>query len=71
MTSTYWWKNNIEVEKEHLLIIKTIESNSELIIQKISEIHSYENPECIRIPITKGSEKYLHWISSVLQNIEE
>ena len=66
--STYWWKNNIEVEKEHLLIIKTIESKSDLIIQKIREIHSYENPECIRIPITKGSDKYLNWISNIVNN---
>ncbi len=69
--STYWWKNNIEVEKENLLIIKTIKSKSDLIIQKIREIHSYENPECIRIPITKGSEKYLNWITNVVIDKKE
>ncbi|MBY9002342.1 MAG: divalent-cation tolerance protein CutA [Candidatus Lokiarchaeota archaeon] len=69
--STYWWKNNIEIEKEFLLIIKTVESKSDLIIQKIQETHSYENPECIRIPITKGSEKYLNWIANVVNNSKE
>ena len=64
--STYWWKDKIEVEKEQLLIIKTIRRKSDLIIQRIQNIHSYENPECIQVPITKGSENYLNWITNVV-----
>jgi len=69
--STYWWKNQIDVEKEQLLIIKTIEEKSNQVIQKVREIHSYENPECIRIPITKGSTQYLQWIADVVSYNKE
>jgi periplasmic divalent cation tolerance protein len=69
--STYWWKNQIDVEKEQLLIIKTIEEKSNQVIQKVREIHSYENPECIRISITKGSTQYLQWIADVVSYNKE
>lgn len=60
--SIYWWKGKIEEDNEYLLIIKTIEENSETIIQKINQVHSYDTPECIGFKIDRGSEKYLNWI---------
>jgi periplasmic divalent cation tolerance protein len=64
--SIYSWKGNIEEANEHLLIIKTKESNGELIIQRVKELHSYSEPECIGLKIKKGSETYLNWISEVV-----
>ncbi|MFX1592262.1 MAG: divalent-cation tolerance protein CutA [Promethearchaeota archaeon] len=65
--SIYRWRDKIEQDNEHLLLIKTIEENSESIIQKINEIHSYDTPECIGFKIEKGSEKYLNWITEVVK----
>jgi len=65
--SIYRWKGEIEEDNEYLLLIKTIEENNQLIIQKINEIHSYETPECIGFKIEKGSEKYLNWITEVVE----
>ncbi len=65
--SIYRWKGEIEEDNEHLLIIKTSEKNSELIIQKVNELHSYDTPECIGFKIEKGSEKYLNWITEVIK----
>ena len=64
--SIYRWKGNIERENEMLLIIKTSENKCDLIIQKVREIHSYSNPECVAFKIEKGSEKYLDWINEVV-----
>ncbi|MFX0057295.1 MAG: divalent-cation tolerance protein CutA [Candidatus Hodarchaeota archaeon] len=64
--SIYRWQGRIEEDNEHLLIIKSTEKKSEVIINKINEIHSYETPECIGIKIEKGSEKYLNWIHSIV-----
>ena len=64
--SIYRWKGNIERENEMLLIIKTTENKCDLIIQKVREIHSYSNPECVAFKIEKGSEKYLDWIKEVV-----
>jgi len=65
--SVYRWKGKIEEDDEYLLLIKTIEKNSELVINKINEVHSYETPECIGFKIEKGSEKYLNWIAEVVE----
>ena len=65
--SIYRWEGEIQEDNEHLLLIKSTEQKSELIIQKIKEIHSYEEPECIAIKIESGSETYLEWIKKVVE----
>ena len=65
--STYKWKGEIEEANEALLVIKTIEENSELLIEKINEIHSYDTPECVGFKIDKGAERYLNWITNVVK----
>lgn len=65
--SLYRWKGKIEEDNEHLLIIKTNEQKSNQVIDKINEIHSYENPECIGFTIEKGSESYLNWINEIVK----
>ncbi len=65
--SIYEWEGNIEEDKEHLLLIKTTGDKSQKVIDKISEIHSYDTPECIAVKIEKGSEAYLKWIGKVLK----
>ncbi len=66
ISSVYRWKGEIQEDNEHLLLIKTTEDNSESIIQKINEIHSYDIPECIGFKVEKGSQKYLNWIKDVV-----
>ena len=64
--SIYRWKGNIERENEMLLIIKTTEKKCDSIIQKVREIHSYSNPECVAFKIERGSKNYLDWINEVV-----
>jgi len=65
--SIYKWKGNVEEDGESLLIIKTKEEKSDLLIKKINELHNYEIPECIGFKIEKGSDNYLNWIR---ENVE-
>jgi periplasmic divalent cation tolerance protein len=67
INSIYLWKNNIEEENEHMLLIKTIDQNSDKLIEKVNELHSYELPECIGIKIEKGSQQYLNWIKESIE----
>jgi len=64
--SIYEWEGKIEENNEHLLLIKTTERKSDILIHKIKEIHSYEICECIGFKIEKGSENYLNWIKDVV-----
>jgi periplasmic divalent cation tolerance protein len=61
--SHYRWKGKKETSKEVLLIIKTKASLYKQLEKTILRYHSYEVPEIICLPITKGSRTYLNWIS--------
>ena len=60
--SYFRWKGESSIEKEDLLIIKTRKRNMKEIIQRITELHSYEVPEIIALPIIEGYDEYLKWI---------
>ncbi|WP_066973431.1 divalent-cation tolerance protein CutA [Methanobrevibacter filiformis] len=65
--SIYWWENNIEKDKETILLIKTLEENVEKVINRIKEIHSYENPCILAIPISNVSDSYLKWLKEEVE----
>jgi periplasmic divalent cation tolerance protein len=62
MQSVYRWKEAVESAEEWLLIIKTTAAAFAGVSAAIRELHSYELPECIQIPIEDGSRDYLNWI---------
>jgi periplasmic divalent cation tolerance protein len=65
--SIYRWQGKIEEAEEYLLIIKTTAENFAELSGAIKELHCYDLPECIAIPITDGVASYLNWISDALQ----
>jgi periplasmic divalent cation tolerance protein len=62
MKSTFRWKGQISNEEEVLLIVKTKDRLFEKVKKRVLELHSYEVPEVLALPILSGSEKYLSWI---------
>lgn len=62
--SIYTWKDKIEDEKELLLIMKSKKELFEDIVCCIKELHPYEVPEVIAMPIIEGNAEYLNWIDS-------
>ncbi|MGE5206264.1 MAG: divalent-cation tolerance protein CutA [Chlamydiota bacterium] len=60
--SVYRWRGKVESAAEHLLIVKTTAQRFDAVARTISELHSYELPECIQLPIEAGSKEYLRWI---------
>lgn len=62
LRSVYRWKGKIWDEGELLLVIKTRMALFQQVERKIREMHSYEVPEIISIPIARGSEPYLNWV---------
>lgn len=61
--SLYWWQEKISKDKEHILFIKTQASLYSSLQDKILEVHPYEVPEIIALPLFKGYAKYLSWVS--------
>ncbi len=62
--STYRWQGKIESETEVPLLIKTSKSAYKRLEGLIHEIHPYELPEIIAVPLTAGLPAYLSWVSS-------
>ena len=65
--STYWWKGNVETAEEWLLFIKTRKNLYEELEKAVKEIHPYETPEIIAMPIVTGSKDYLEWLRNELK----
>lgn len=62
IASTYMWQGKITKEAEFLLLIKTTAHLYPAVETAIMENHSYEVPEIIQIPITRGLPAYLTWV---------
>jgi len=60
--SVYRWQGKVETAAEHLLVIKTTAGLFDAVAKAIRELHSYELPECIQLPIEAGSAEYMKWI---------
>lgn len=66
--SVYRWQGQIESEPEWQLTIKTDLAKFSTLETKIRELHSYEVPEIIALPIVAGSEPYLQWMSEAVNS---
>ncbi|MBN1761852.1 MAG: divalent-cation tolerance protein CutA [Methanomicrobia archaeon] len=62
VNSYYRLEGEVCEDNEALLIIKTEKSMINKIIKRIKEVHSYDVPEIIALPIIAGYEKYLEWV---------
>jgi len=59
--SVYWWDNEVQENEETLCIIKARSADFEAVRQRVLELHSYEVPEIIAVPITAGHDDYFSW----------
>ncbi|MBS3781443.1 MAG: divalent-cation tolerance protein CutA [Candidatus Thermoplasmatota archaeon] len=60
--STYSWEDELMKSEEWMCFIKTRSDKFRKVESKIKEVHSYENPEIIALPIIEGSQEYLEWV---------
>ncbi|MGH9546541.1 MAG: divalent-cation tolerance protein CutA [Terriglobales bacterium] len=60
--SIYRWEGEIEEAEEWLLIVKTTRGAFERVRDAITDLHSYDLPECISVSIDEGNLEYLSWI---------
>ena len=60
--SYYTWNNNTEHSRELLLLIKTRKALYDRVEKRIIELHNYEVPEIIALPVERGLATYLKWV---------
>lgn len=62
LESTYRWEGKIETAQEILLLIKTPEEKLEALLARLPELHPYQVPEALVLPVETGLEAYLAWV---------
>ncbi|MGD8626979.1 MAG: divalent-cation tolerance protein CutA [Anaerolineae bacterium] len=62
VTSIYRWEGAIQRDREWLLIAKTRRDVLDEFIDFVLELHSYDVPEILALPLVGGNEAYLRWL---------
>ncbi len=70
VSSFFWWQGKIEEEKEVLVIMKSHETLFKKLSKRVMELHSYDTPEILALPIVNGSPSYLDWMKACLEPVK-
>ena len=60
--SIYAWHGDVSDESESLMVMKTRASLLEAVRHRVVQLHPYEVPEIIALPIVGGHAPYMKWI---------
>lgn len=62
MRSMYWWKGRMETSEEVVLVAKTRAELADRLTAAVRELHSYEVPCVVILPVIGGNPDFLRWI---------
>lgn len=60
--SMYMWEGELEGTDEIPLVIKTTQSALPAMTERLIELHPYEVPEILVLPVAGGAQPYLDWV---------
>lgn len=64
IASIYRWQGEIERASEVLVIMKTTVANVSAVVRRVRELHPYEVPEVLSLPVEDGHRPYIDWVSA-------
>ena len=67
MISLYRWKSAVERGEEVVMIVKTRASLAEAVAERVREMHSYDTPAILVIPIESVDSGYLAWLTAATE----
>ena len=62
MESIYRWEGAVERDVERQIVLKTSRDRTNALWERVRELHPYDVPEFIVLPIVDGNDAYLRWI---------
>jgi periplasmic divalent cation tolerance protein len=62
MESVFRWEGQVEEDTERQVVMKTTRERVPALWDRIRELHPYELPEFVVLPILDGSDAYLRWL---------
>jgi periplasmic divalent cation tolerance protein len=67
ITSIFFWEEKVCREEEFLLMVKSVSTNQNALLEKVKTLHSYSTPEVISVPVQSGNPDYLRWVMDVVK----
>ncbi len=64
ITSVYWWDGKLNEDGEVALVVKTCAALVGVLTERVREVHPYECPCVVALPIDGGNPAFLDWISA-------
>lgn len=62
MDSVYRWEGRVETGTERQALIKTSRDRLPALWARVRQLHPYDVPEFLVLPVVEGSPPYLRWI---------
>ncbi len=63
VTSIFHWEGKLCRENESVLILKTAEERVEALTERVKQLHSYDCPCIVALPIESGNLDFLNWVA--------
>jgi periplasmic divalent cation tolerance protein len=63
MESVYRWEGEIQKEPERQIVIKTTTARVPALWDGVRDLHPYDIPEFVVLPVVDGNDAYLRWIA--------
>ena len=64
VTSVFRWEGSVQTESEALLILKTTRGRVPALTDRVVELHPYDVPEVVTLPVGEGHAPYLEWVGA-------
>ena len=65
--SVFEWEDNLCFEEETVLILKTVSEKTDALTARIKELHSYDCPCIVFLPLDSGNPDFLQWVASAVK----
>jgi periplasmic divalent cation tolerance protein len=65
--SIYRWQGEIQLATETMVLLKTGPEQLAALEARLLELHSYQTPEFLVLPVESGSKPYLDWLHASLR----
>jgi periplasmic divalent cation tolerance protein len=62
--SLYWWQGEVQEAKESICIFKTTSADYPALEKRARELHPYEVPCIVALPVAHGHAPFLQWIAA-------
>lgn len=70
MQSMFWWQGGAQSEQEAVLLAKTRVGLVSSLNSKVQEVHSYDCPCVVAVPIIDGNPEFLDWVREETEQAE-